>query len=587
MEDRVARLDAAVAVLTERVRTLELRLVLLEREPNAAPAREEARVPLLPGAAVEGAPVQQWLALAGRTLLVLGGAFLLRALTESHMLTAPVGVAIGLLYGAPWLLLAARAGARGAQLDAFCHAISTALIGYPLVWEATRRFGVLAPPESAALLGALTAAALVLSAATRLHGLAWVVTFGAFASAAGLALATGDWNSYTLLAIALGLGTLWLGYFREWGAMRWPAAAGANLMLAFATDQAALSGALRGALLLQLLAFGGYIGSFALRSLARPHPVAAFEVLQGAAVIVVALGGSLYLLHSSGWGFTIGLTALALGLAAYALAFTFAQRRRDTVTFFFWALFALVLCAIGTSVCAGAAPVSVVFAASGATLAIVSRRCGSLTLDLHASVCAMAAAFGSGLVAMASSALMLSPAGGWGSPGSPALIAVIALAAVVLITGSIGRTAAWLPVEGWGTAANMPRLILVGALLWTAMGVAVLLAASMLGDPGKADASVLATLRTAILVAATLALARVARYESGREAGWLMYPLLVITGMKLVFVDLPLGRPQTLFAALALYGIGLIAAPRLLRGVRPPQQAAAEKLAPASQLLHH
>jgi len=114
------------------------------------------------------------------------------------------------------------------------------------------------------------------------------------------------------------------------------------------------------------------------------------------------------------------------------------------------------------------------------------------------------------------------------------------------------------------------------------MGVAVTLATSWFGDAGRVDISVLATLRTAVLVAATLVLARVARYAGGREAGWLMYPLLVATGLKLIFIDLRLGRPQTLFAALALYGVALIVAPRLLRSVGPPEPAEAEQLASRS-----
>ena len=64
---------------------------------------------------------------------------------------------------------------------------------------------------------------------------------------------------------------------------------------------------------------------------------------------------------------------------------------------------------------------------------------------------------------------------------------------------------------------------------------------------------------------ATLVLALAARCHSGREAGWLVYPLLFITGAKLVSIDFPQGHPQTLFAALALYGIALSAAPRMLR----------------------
>jgi hypothetical protein len=78
----------------------------------------------------------------------------------------------------------------------------------------------------------------------------------------------------------------------------------------------------------------------------------------------------------------------------------------------------------------------------------------------------------------------------------------------------------------------------------------------------------MATVRTIVLVTATLSLAAAARLAGRREAAWLVYPMLLLTGAKVVFVDFPQGRPQTLFAALASYGIALIVAPRLLR--RPP-----------------
>jgi hypothetical protein len=62
-----------------------------------------------------------------------------------------------------------------------------------------------------------------------------------------------------------------------------------------------------------------------------------------------------------------------------------------------------------------------------------------------------------------------------------------------------------------------------------------------------------------------MAVARVGRSEHWREAGWLTYPLLVLTGLKILFVDFPQGRPSTLFVALGLYGAALIVTPRLMR----------------------
>jgi hypothetical protein len=107
--------------------------------------------------------------------------------------------------------------------------------------------------------------------------------------------------------------------------------------------------------------------------------------------------------------------------------------------------------------------------------------------------------------------------------------------------------------------------VLLTVFVSTAVGVAVVLTAAAMLDGEHVDGSVLATIRTAILVIATLALAGAARLPDGREAGWLVYPLITVIGMKLLVADFPQGRPETLFAALGLYGFALIAAPRMLR----------------------
>lgn len=88
------------------------------------------------------------------------------------------------------------------------------------------------------------------------------------------------------------------------------------------------------------------------------------------------------------------------------------------------------------------------------------------------------------------------------------------------------------------------------------------------------DLGVLATVRTGVLAVATLLIAWIGRHARFREWGWLVYPLLVGTGLKMVAQDFMHSRPATLFIAMALYGTALIVAPRLRRGgdevVAPP-----------------
>jgi hypothetical protein len=98
-----------------------------------------------------------------------------------------------------------------------------------------------------------------------------------------------------------------------------------------------------------------------------------------------------------------------------------------------------------------------------------------------------------------------------------------------------------------------------------AAGVSVATLIAVLPGGEHMGGSFLATIRTGILVIATLVLAFAARYAPASESAWLVYPLLFLTGVKLAVIDFPQGHPQTLFAALALYGIALSTAPRMLR----------------------
>jgi len=115
---------------------------------------------------------------------------------------------------------------------------------------------------------------------------------------------------------------------------------------------------------------------------------------------------------------------------------------------------------------------------------------------------------------------------------------------------------------------RLPRFAVEVLLGWSGIGAAVLAVTAAL-PALLADAAWIATTRTALLVAATILTARLGRSVEWREAGWLTYPLLIITGAKLLVSDVPQGRPMTMFVALALYGTALIVAPRELRRTPP------------------
>lgn len=561
MEDRVARLESRIAYLADRVESLEERLAAAEKGAPAPARPAESTTSLAEFVGLPATPAQQWLALVGRTLVILGGAYLLRALTNSHVLPVQAGIAAGLLYGAPWLVLASDAAGRGHHVDAFAHALTTALIGYPLVWEATLRFGMLTPSQSALLLGALTAAALALASARRLHGLAWVVTFGALVSALGLAIGMGSWPAYTVLAIAVGIATLWLGYVRDWTFLRWPSALVADVMLLIVTGRAMVSGTSRVALAVQLLMLSAYLGSFAMRTLVIGREVIPFEVVQSIGVLAVAFGGAVALIRSTGSNVVpVGVATLVLAAAAYLVAFAFVERRRHAKNFFFYALLALLFAIVGVAICASAPAAAMTFAVIGAVAVGLARRYHRLTISLHAVAYVLAGAVLSGLLTSATLAIAAPAAQ---APPLPGLAGLVVLGALALAALPIVGT------EPWGRLGSVLRVIVLAAFAWTLTGVLVAAGAAAVARGGVIDASVLATLRTALLVAAALGLAALARTTHGREAGWLVYPLIALIGLKLLFADFPSGRPETLFIALAAYGCALILAPRLMRRSEP------------------
>jgi hypothetical protein len=556
MDTRLASLEAHVSRLTADLAETRARLARLE--DLTTPREPVILVPPMPE--IEAGAVQGWLSLAGRTLLVLGGAYLLRALTAAHVLPVAAGVFAGLLYGAPWLLLASRAGARGRTLDAFCHGLATALIGYPLVWEATVSFAVFTPSESAIVLGALTAAALTLSAMQRLHSLAGIVTAGALMSAVSLGIATQSWTGYTMLAIGTGLATLWLGYVCDWVFYRWPAALVADLLVVVLTGHP--DSVTAWVVVAQLLTLVGYLGSFAVRTLFLSRSIIPFEAVQTVGVLVCALGSLFSFAHGNAAGmmFAAGTTVL-LGAASYGLAFVWSNDRssaKNPANLLYYSSLGLLLLIIGVAQ-AGAEVSGPTYGLLGVAAAILARARLPRVLWIHAATFAFAAAFVCGLPRVAAGALTVAPAL-W-QPLDAGCWFALACLAVMCATPLADGTARFID--------RLPRFTIEVLLGWSAIGAGVLLASLLL--PGAAaDAAWLATLRSALLVAAAILTARLGRSAGWPEAGWLTYPILIIAGAKLLVSDVPQGRPITMFVALALYGTALIVAPRALRRALPP-----------------
>ena len=175
-------------------------------------------------------------------------------------------------------------------------------------------------------------------------------------------------------------------------------------------------------------------------------------------------------------------------------------------------------------------------------------------LALHGTVFAVCAAAGSGLLRIVGYAFAGHSSTPWPDLTVPALAALAALALAYVA-----------PLDGEGVRRRVPRRITktlsLAVLLAALDGVLVTLIVPT-GHGGMAP-EWLAALRTGFISISALLLAAMSRVDRFDEARALVYPLLVLGGLKILAEDFQHGRAVTLFVACALYGAALIAAPRL------------------------
>ena len=120
------------------------------------------------------------------------------------------------------------------------------MIGVPLVVEATTRFALLAPWPGAILLVAFSGLAFLVSWRRELQSLAAAATLASVGAAVFLAATTSSFVPYSVVLIALGVATLWLGYHRDWFWLRWVTALVADIAMIGLTTRATEPAALRG-----------------------------------------------------------------------------------------------------------------------------------------------------------------------------------------------------------------------------------------------------------------------------------------------------------------------------------------------------
>jgi len=563
MDERLARLERLVGSLEASVSRLERRVIVLEGRGEAEPLQEGRAI--VEDEALSSTPSDLALAafrstpaLVGRSLLVLAGGFVLRALTEAGTVSPVTGIALGLAYAAVWVVAAARDAHRGRQVSASFFAACAAAIGNPLLFEAVTSFGVMTEHTAALALTGMTGVGLVVAARWNMRGAAWVFGLGCVATAVALAMSRPPGEAASAVLVVLGLAWLWFDQRRGWGALKWITAGVADVAVLRLTALALVPHALPpgfGAVhpwvvvTLQAVLVIGYLGAVAARVVRGDGRIRAFDVIQSVAAWAVGWGGAVRLARLNDWQ-TTGLfaVALAVGAASYIAAFGVVDRRHGrNRAFYFLSSVGVGLLLLGMPGVAGSWT-AVVWAVIGVAVAVVGSRWDRVTLRVHAVVLLVAAWAASGLGAMVAGSLRGVEVA---TAGAALTVAILTVAATgIVMAGQRTLTSKW-----------MERLPLALLLAMSSLAVAaVLVAVTRPVAPGTAVA-----LGTVALAAVTVLLAFLASRWGVVEAGWLVYPMLALTGLKVVTQDLTAGRALVLVVALAAYGFALVVAPWLLR----------------------
>ena len=202
-------------------------------------------------------------------------------------------------------------------------------------------------------------------------------------------------------------------------------------------------------------------------------------------------------------------------------------------------------------------------------MAYFSSRAGWVSLSLQCTILLVAASAGSGLLETGLESLVGDPANGWAVVTFPHV--VVALATVVCLFIPVAQHS-----ERWGKFAGLPQLIVLILSVWSVGGLFIAVAAPDIAGVNGEEPSLaaLAALRTAMLSIAAVTLAISSRYPRWPEARWLVYPVLVLVGIKLFVEDFPNGEPTALFVALGFVGTALlVVAPLLKREVEGSEDA--------------
>jgi len=591
-DDRLRDLSETIDQLTESVRTLETRVSSLENRATVAAPLEplpEFEAETSVGEFEFTRPsATRVFSLLGRSILILGGAFLLRALTDGGTIPPLVGFALGLAYAVALISLSDRALRLGDESGATALGFTAAVVAFPFLFETTAVLKLVSPLTGGFILMVISGIALASAWRRGVRLLSWVYSMAVLATALAMGFAAGAPEFYAALLLVLGVITMLMAYTRRWYIKRWVVAFCANLVIyrltvlvtnppSVGSGESSLSVPAVQALAIALVVI--YLGMFTYRALVRGRGVKVFDVVQSVLVLVVGFIGAIRI-GSSGFisADVLGWIALAAAAGYYTVAFTVVRQRHGRGRgFFYFASLALVFLFLGSRAVAEGPWLAWCWIVLGLVAAVLGGKFDRVTLRAHSAIYLILASFQTGMFGAALDGFFGSPASSWRGMDLSGFVALL------VMTGCYWILVLTHHARELSRYRRLPRFVVAVMCLIGFSSLAIVLLVKMVaGTPPEASPPTVAVIRTGIMAVAALGLAVAGRRKDLVELGWLVYPLLAFGLGKLLWEDLRTGNPMALAISFALFGVALILAPRILRsGRRKPASGIGEGDAPA------
>lgn len=557
-----------VSELIARVSRLEESLL-----PQVVVPEREAEPPTLPEAPEILAQVPDStsvLPVIGASLLGLAGAYLLRAIAESGALPPRVVFTLGTLYAVAWLLWAARSRLES-RVATTIYSLTSVLILSPQLWESTHRFGIITAWEASTILVAFTLIGLAVSWRRNLLVVATITTLAGLVTAGALLIATDDVLPFTFAFLAIAAAVEVCACLNHWLGERWLAAAAADLAVLLATwlvtnpdglPQAYAPIPASALFTTQIALLAIYLSSVIVRTLLRGRTFTNFETAQCAAAFLIGVGGALRL---TSWDAHIapalGVFALVCGAACYAISFMVLERHGSHGrNFYTYSTFGILLVVVGCRILWSGGAAEIIWSILALACIAAGGRWSRFTLEVHGGIYLLLALTFSG--ALREAAGFLLDANLWvGSSHAALWIGVGVTGACYLLAA---RSAPFLSL-GWNFRAL--RIALASMLVWEVLGLTAGgltgIYRGLFGVEGNDPFCI--TLRTAVVTCAAVLLALAGARPNLRDLTQMVYPLMLLGAYRLIAHDMHHDRKAALVLSLLLYGVALMAIPRLRR----------------------